>query len=415
MKRPTHRAWPTVRLKYVASMNDEALGEDTPPGFELEYVDIGNVDSEGRIGTVAKYRFEDAPSRARRKVRNGDVIISTVRTYLQAIATIKEPTENLIVSTGFAVVRPKSGALLSSYCQFALREQSFLVEMIKRSVGISYPTINISDLGDIRIALPPLEDQRSIARFLTREIAAIDRLIAEKGALKDLLTEKRKAFAMHAVQGGVCCGPAQKETWFGMVPNHWKLRRAAYLFTERDERNEPTLPLMEVSINHGVVVRQYSEDKIEGTAADFNSYKVARQGDIVFNKMRMWQGAVGVAPVDGLTSPDYVVAVPSDEILPEFAGQLFRTERFSAECARRSNGITWDRLRLYWEGFREILIPVPTIAEQRAIVRQINVEANKIDKLWQSSNDTVVLLRERRRALISEAVNGKLDVSLHEN
>jgi len=84
------------RLKYAATINDEALAEETDADYELQYVDIGNVDSSGTIHEIAAYRFEDAPSRARRRVRDGDVIISCVRTYLQAISPIRDPPDNLI-------------------------------------------------------------------------------------------------------------------------------------------------------------------------------------------------------------------------------------------------------------------------------------------------------------------------------
>ena len=100
------------------------------------------------------------------------------------------------------------------------------------------------------------------------------------------------------------------------------------------------MPLLEVSINAGVVLREFSDERIESTAADFNSYKVARQGDVAFNKMRMWQGAVGVAPQDGLVSPDYVVAAPTGPLSPQYAGLLFRTDMFSAECARQSHKVS---------------------------------------------------------------------------
>ena len=113
----TQAPWEKRPLKYVATINDEALGEDTAPDFEIRYVDIGNVDSQGNIHQVPTYRFTDAPSRARRVVRDGDVIISTVRTYLQAIAPIESPSDNLIVSTGFAVIRPRQEMLDTGYLQ----------------------------------------------------------------------------------------------------------------------------------------------------------------------------------------------------------------------------------------------------------------------------------------------------------
>ncbi|MGN2393243.1 restriction endonuclease subunit S, partial [Pelomicrobium sp. G1] len=153
-----------------------------------------------------------------------------------------------------------------------------------------------------------------------------------------------------------------------------------------------------------------ADDRIEATAADFSTYKVARCGDVVFNKMRMWQGAVGVAPEDGLVSPDYVVAQPTGALSSEYAGFLFRTAAFSAECARRSHGIVWDRLRLYWEGFRDIEIQVPPLDEQRAIVEHITRETAKIDAVRAATERTIALLKERRAALIAAAVTGQIDV-----
>lgn len=403
----------TRRLKFAATINDEALGESTSPDYELQYIDIGNVDSEGRVHDIATYRFEAAPSRARRQVRHGDVIISTVRTYLQAIAPVIDPPENLIVSTGFAVVRPLPRVLDQGFCRYALREPKFLSEVICRSVGVSYPAINASDLAAIPIPLPPLPRQRAIAAYLDCETAKIDEMIAAKERLLAILAEKRRALITHSVTRGLDSAAPTQESgvdWLGKVPAHWLVRRLAYQFRERDRRNEPDLPLLEVSLNHGVVRREFSTDKIEGTAADFNTYKVARQGDIVFNKMRMWQGAVGAAPMDGLVSPDYVVAEPIGHLSSAFAALLFRIPAFSAECGRRSYGLVWDRLRLYWDGFRDICVAIPPRAEQNAIVEAVTDRCARMDAFQTEMRRSIELLRERRSALIAAAVTGQIDV-----
>lgn len=405
--------YPRQRLKFVATINNEALTEDVAPDFEIKYIDIGNVDSSGTIREIATYRFEAAPSRARRIVRDGDVIISTVRTYLQAIAPIASPPDNLIVSTGFAVIRPRPGALDAKFCRYVLREPRFLAEVEMRSTGVSYPAINASEIGDIPIPYPPLSDQSVIADFIETEYTHISSLIAAKQRLLDLLAEKRRAVIAEAVMRGLdpsvqMC--ASGIDWLGDIPAHWEVRRVATLFTQRDERNQPDLPLLEVSINYGVIVREFSTDKIESTAADFNTYKVARRGDIAFNKMRMWQGAVGVAPVDGLVSPDYTVAEAKAELSPEYAEQLFRTEAFTAECGRNSQGITWDRLRLYWDGFRGIFMPLPPFAEQESIVSHILTETVKIDRLRAATEHSITLLKERRGALIAAAVTGQINI-----
>ena len=409
----TPRQWPTRRLKFAATINNEALSEDTDPDFELQYVDIGNVDSAGVIHEIASYRFKDAPSRARRKVQHGDVIISTVRTYLQAIAPVESPPDNLIVSTGFAVVRPRVDTLDTRFCKFALREPAFLSEVVRCSVGVSYPAINASELGNILVYVPPLTQQNAIAGFLDRETAKIDALIAAKEQLLGILAEKRRALITHTATRGLNPDAPFRDSgipWLGKIPAHWETCRLAWLFKDRDERYEPELPLLEVSINAGVVLREFSDDRIESTAADFNTYKVARKGDVVFNKMRMWQGAVGIAPEDGLVSPDYTVAASVGDLSPGYAGLLFRTEMFSAECARNSHGIVWDRLRLYWEGFRDIVVPVPPSAEQLAIVAHIRRETAKLDALREATGKTISLLKERRAALITAAVTGKIEV-----
>jgi len=401
------------RLKYVATINDEALGEDTSADFEMSYVDIGNLDSSGRFHELATYRFEDAPSRARRRVGDGDVIISTVRTYLQAIAHIQRPPDNLIVSTGFAVIRPNRAVFDPDFCKYALREPTFLAEVEKRSVGVSYPAINASELGDISVHLPPLSQQRAIADCLDRETSRMDALVAAKERLLALLIEKRRALITIAVTRGVNPRAKLRDSgvaWLGKISARWGTCRVAWLFRERDERGEPDLPLLEVSINAGVVPRQFSEERIEDTAADFNTYKVARRGDVVFNKMRMWQGAVGVAPEDGLVSPDYVVAALAGSLSSEYAGLLFRTPAFSAECARHSHGIVWDRLRLYWEGFRDIEVPLPSSREQTEIIAFVDSETAKLDALISAAERTTRLLKERRSALIAAAVAGQADV-----
>ena len=189
------------KLKYLASINDDVLAEDTNATFEMQYIDIGNVDSSGRISGLATYRFEDAPSRARRLVRDGDVIISTVRTYLQAIAQIREPPDNLVVSTGFAVVRPLRDRFDANYCKFALRDAAFLAEVERRSLGVSYPAINAKDLADIQVPSHPLPQQQAIADYLDIETRRLDALLSEVRSVLALLEDRRSAVVSWALGG----------------------------------------------------------------------------------------------------------------------------------------------------------------------------------------------------------------------
>lgn len=141
---PKH--WLEKPLKSVVAINSDKLSDATDPDYELEYVDIGNVSLEKGITCTETYRFETAPSRARRRVRHGDTIFSTVRTYLKAVAQIINPPQNLIVSTGFAVLRP-TPTLDHGFLYRLVQSESFVQCIMAHSVGVSYPAINSSDIG----------------------------------------------------------------------------------------------------------------------------------------------------------------------------------------------------------------------------------------------------------------------------
>ena len=279
--------------------------------------------------------------------------------------------------------------------------------------GSKMPRAEWNSIGNLSVPFPDRTKQRAISGYLDRETARLDALVAEKERLLSLLEEKRQALITRAVTRGLNPDVPFRDSgiaWLGDIPAQWESRKIAWLFRERDQRGYPDLPLLKVSLNSGVVQREFTGDKIESTAADFNSYKVAWKGDLVFNKMRMWQGAVGVAPVDGLVSPDYIVAEPTGSLSSAYAGLLLRVPAFSAECARSSHGIVWDRLRLYWEGFREIQVPVPTLAEQTTIVDHVRTGTFRLDELISAADTSVTLLKERRMVLIAAAVTGQIDV-----
>ena len=193
--------WDVKRLKYSVSINDEALSEKTDPDFEFYYIDIGSVSPVDGIINREPMVFENAPSRARRKVLSGDTIVSTVRTYLRAITPIPETAETLIVSTGFAVVRPRK--INSAFLAYALRETSFVEDIVSRSTGVSYPAVNASEIGDISITVPSQEEQIAIASYLDRETAKIDRLVEKVEEALDRLQEYRTALITAAVTGKI--------------------------------------------------------------------------------------------------------------------------------------------------------------------------------------------------------------------
>ena len=196
---PEH--WETQRLKFVASINDDTLSEREDPLRPIAYVDIGSVDSTTGITEMEEMVFEDAPSRARRLVRDGDTIVSTVRTYLRAIAPVSTPPPEMVVSTGFAVIRPRE--LAPGFASWVLRAQGLIEEIVARSTGVSYPAINASQIGDLPVPLPSFNEQQTIAVYLDRETERIRTVSHRIETAIERLQEYRTALITAAVTGKI--------------------------------------------------------------------------------------------------------------------------------------------------------------------------------------------------------------------
>ena len=194
--------WEVKKLKYVSVVNPEALGESTPLDFEIKYVDISNVNEEGLINNPELMSFSDAPSRARRIIKKGDVIVSTVRTYLKAIAYFSNPESNMIVSTGFAVLRATK-TMLPKFLYYFVRANFFVDSIMANSVGVSYPAINSSVLSGLTVLLPDKNEQTAIADYLDKETKNIDKTIQKIQTQIATLKEYRQALISNVVTGKV--------------------------------------------------------------------------------------------------------------------------------------------------------------------------------------------------------------------
>jgi type I restriction enzyme S subunit len=200
-KIPKH--WDTNRLKNVTYINQEVITEKTSPDYELKYIDIGNVTSNGEFLELQEMTFSEAPSRARRKPKHNSIILSTVRTYLRAIAFVQKPDDNLIASTGFAVIDAYENLFDAKYLFYQMTSHIVVERVIANSDGVSYPAISSTKLGDMKIILPPKEEQELISKYLEDRTSAIDKLIKNIDAQIEKLQELRKIKIYEAVTGKI--------------------------------------------------------------------------------------------------------------------------------------------------------------------------------------------------------------------
>ena len=197
--------------------------------------------------------------------------------------------------------------------------------------------------------------------------------------------------------------------WLGEIPEQWDVRRNGRLFAERNETGFEDLPILEVSLRTGVRVRDMDNGARKQQMADRSKYKRAVKGDIAYNMMRMWQGAVGVAPVDGLISPAYVVARPFPEVDPRYYAYLFRTSAYMREVNKFSRGIVSDRNRLYWDEFKQMPSAFPPTEEQPRIADFLDIHGRITARLIRNKRRLIGLLSEQKQAIINRAVTRGLN------
>jgi type I restriction enzyme S subunit len=422
---PEH--WKTSPLKAVSTHNDDVLDEAFPPDTIITYVDISSVDGIDGIREKEPMPFSAAPSRARRRVKDGDVIVSTVRTYLRAIAAVREPEENLIVSTGFAVIRPRTD-VSPEFLGFALLGAYFLEQVISRSTGISYPAINASDLVAIQVVVPPRAEQNLIAAFLRRETAKTDMLVAEQRRLIELLKEKQQAVISHAVTKGldpiVPTKPSGIE-WLGDMPAHWgshSLKHCAKVgaktFTDGDWIEAPYITTEGVRLiqTGNVGIGRYKEQGFrfvsDETCKELQCTEV-QPGDVLICRLDGPVGRACVVPDLGarmITSVDNAILKVADGVSAEFVVALLSSKPWldwiDALC-RVGGGF---RLRVSRAQLGEIRVPIPPYDEQLAIARHVQARTHEAAALGAQAQRAIDLLQERRAALISAAVTGQIDV-----
>ena len=260
---------------------------------------------------------------------------------------------------------------------------------------------------------PPVAEQAAIVRFLDHADRRIRRYIRAKQTLIKLLEEQKQTIIHHAVTRGLDRNVRLKPSgveWLGDMPEHWVVRRNGRLFAQRSQTGFAELPILEVSLKTGVRIREFENTTRKQVMSDREKYKRAAKGDIAYNMMRMWQGAVGIAPVDGLVSPAYVVARPLPSVEIRYFASLFRTAAYMGEVDNCSRGIVKDRNRLYWQDFKQIFSPYPPLSEQVQIADAIDESTRTLQHAMDRIVREISLLREYRTRLIADVVTGKLDV-----
>ena len=416
--------WEVVPLKYKVKLNQETLTDSTSPDYEFDYVEIGSVNLIDGIKSYEHMKFVDAPSRARRIIKKDDIIVSTVRTYLKAIAKVPNK-ENLVASTGFAVLTPCN--INANYLGYMVKTNYFTETVTSHSVGVSYPAINANDLVGFKILVPPLEEQSKIARFLDERIGEVDTIISKTKESIEEYKKYKQAVITEVALGGLNKAVTTKSSgidWIGNIPEHWKIKPFKFVMTERNEKNIPvkTDERLALSIDKGITTYAEKTTNLDRFKDDVTQYKLAYEGDLVFNSMNMIVGAIGYSNYFGCVSPVYYTYYDNVEghYTSKYYEYIFRSKTMRKVLFSLGKGImaidrgddkiNTCRLKVSRDDLRCLKVPVPTEREQQEIVKYLDAKCAEIDALIAKKEAFVEEMEAYKKSLIYEYVTGKKEV-----
>ena len=400
---------------YVVSNVDKVPADDEIPVRLCNYTDVYNnefitlaidfMHATASEAEVAKFGLEV-----------DDVLITKDSESWDDIgvpALMRETAGDLVCGYHLALLRPFKHKMDGTFLFRCLQAKPVQTQLELAANGVTRFGIPKSEIGTMRLPVPPLAQQRAIADYLDRKTARLDALVAAKERVLTLLAEKRRALVTRAVTRGLDPDVPLRDSgipWIGEIPAHWTTERARWLFYERDERSDTgDEELLTVSHLTGVTPRS-EKDVNMFEAATTEGYKLCATGDLVVNTLWAWMGAMGVAPVGGIVSPAYNIYVPRTCLDSNYVDALVRLPVFAQEVTRHSKGVWSSRLRLYPEGLFAVVLPVPPLSEQREIVTYVARESGRLDDLRNLTESSITLLKERRASLIVAAVTGQIDV-----
>ena len=202
-------------------------------------------------------------------------------------------------------------------------------------------------------------------------------------------------------------------TRFGLAGNHlptgWQTTSARHLFRREKRTGFPDEQLLSVYRDYGVIRKDSRDDNFNKASEDLASYQLVEPNDLVINKMKAWQGSVGISEHRGIVSPAYFVAKPTTNFFRRYVHYLLRCSDYLIEYQTRSSGIRVNQWDLDWDDFRDIPIALPPLAQQTRIANFLDEQTARIDALIAEKERLDALLGEYRGSLISAAVTGQLD------
>ena len=294
---------------------------------------------------------------------------------------------------------------------------------LKAGQKSAQPGFNIDELVDFKIPVPQdLLTQQCIADLLDRKCAEIDELAALQETMIEELKRYKQSLITETVTKGLNPNAPMKDSgveWIGGIPSHWKMKAVKYVLQRRNQKNDPIISEERLSLSIGIGITKYAEKttNLDRFKDDFTQYQLAYPDDIVLNSMNMIVGAVGKSNYFGCVSPVYYVMKPHNSTEGNYYAYVLNTPTIRQVYHSLGKGIyaiergegrvNTCRLKVAFDDFGRIEIPVPPISEQQQIADFLDSKCAEIDELIAIKQQKIEALKEYKKSVIFEYVTGK--------
>ncbi|MXO91065.1 restriction endonuclease subunit S [Pontixanthobacter aquaemixtae] len=410
--------WTETRLRFVANVSNSNVDKKSYEGqVPVRLCNYTDVYYNERIEPELEFMEATATPEEIKKfqLREGDVIItkdSEDPADIGVPSLVMEDMPGVVCGYHLSVIRA-SDPITAAYLQYSIMSQINKAQLYVDTPGVTRFGLDQDTIKSIVVLLPPFGERRQIVEMLRSETGQIDGLIEKKTRFIALLNDKEKSMIAHFVRRGIDATAPTKDSgveWRGVVPAHWQRARMKNHFKQVKRQGFDDLTVLSVYREFGVIEKASRSDNINKTPEDLSKYQLVEPNDLAINKMKAWQGSMGISPFLGITSPDYLVMKPIGEHNPRYMHHYLRAKPMPWVYRLISNGIRTDQWRLEPEKFLELPVFLPPMDEQEAIANRIDRELDRIRDLIEKTERSIALLKEKRAALITAAVTGKIDV-----
>ena len=350
-------------------------------------------------------------------VRKGDLLIHAMDGFAGAIGISDSDGK---CSPVCSVCIPRTGLHIEpQYYGYLIRQLAVTGYITSLAKGIRERSTEFrySEFSPLELALPTIHEQRTIASFLDYETARIDQLIAKQQQLIELLKEKRQAVISHAVTKGLNPNAPMKDSgveWLGQVPEHWDVMKFNHCANIRNGQVDPTVKPYKgyilIAPNHieSGTGRLLELQTAEEQGADSGKY-LCKKGEVIYSKIRPALAKACISPKDDvICSADMYPINGCETLANDFLVWFLLSDCFTRFAVNQADRVAMPKINR--DALGECRIPIPPIEEQKEIISTIVYKIEKLDLLIATANKAIQFIQERRTALISAAVTGKIDL-----